>query len=422
MSDIDVSRLPLEYWLCAIFLVVVCAFAVRQRRELWAPPFIAVLGTIAAWYMVEPLYFEGFFSDFTYTAGSTAYQCLLIFLIAFTIATPGVVKWMRPRDPSASASPLASLHPEKVVPVIVVLWVCLLAFGVWRLDGDVVAALFPVQSRSGGANMWARGAADDAGASGFIVSAAAYLYVLVLALFGLLLPLTHKFVTRSLLVTCIVIAWPYAILQGSRNITLAVITPALAAYLLIGRGKPAVKAIVAVSAFFALDFLMRAIIEFRDFGFEAATLGDAQYARHLGLNMASELIYISGFVQDGMIDISYGWGYLSELLNMVPRAIWSNKPLLGIEYAVVRGFGGGAAGIGVGPTLSTSTVGHGVLNFGIWLGPVAAALLMSCWVGILARLRAQGGAGRTALFPIGIRLTVNLGPHITLLVPLPFAF
>src|SRR5260221_9602452 len=130
MSDIDVSRLPLEYWLCAIFLVVVCAFAVRQRRELWAPPFIAVLGTIAAWYMVEPLYFEGFFSDFTYTAGSTAYQCLLIFFIAFTIATPGGGKWIRPRDPSASASPPPSLHPQKKGPALFVLLVFLLGFRV----------------------------------------------------------------------------------------------------------------------------------------------------------------------------------------------------------------------------------------------------------------------------------------------------
>jgi hypothetical protein len=422
MFDINVVSLPLEYWLCAIVLAVACAFAVRLRGEIWAPPFIAVVGTIAAWYMVEPIYFEDFFYDFTYSAASTAYRCLLIFLFAFIVATPAVVRWMLPRTQSSDSVSLESLHPEHLVPTIVALWLCLLAYGVYRVDGDFVAALFPVQSRSAGVNMWSRGAAEDAGATGFIVSAAAYLYVLVLSLFGLLLPLTRQGTMRVLLVTCIVISWPYAILQGSRNVTLAVVVPALAGYLLIGRSRPAIKAVIAVGAFFALDFLMRAIIELRNVGFEDASFGDVQQARHLGLNMASELIYISGFVEDRIIDISYGWGYISELLNMIPRAIWADKPALGIEYAVVRGFGGGEADIGVVATLSTGIVGQGVLNFGTWFGPGVAALLMSCWVGLLTRLRAQGGAGRTALFLIGLGLTFNLGRDITLLVLFPFVF
>src|SRR6185503_10050711 len=57
MFQIDVSRLPLEYWYCVIVLVLAGLFGVRMRREPWAAPFIAVLATIAGWYMVEPVYF-----------------------------------------------------------------------------------------------------------------------------------------------------------------------------------------------------------------------------------------------------------------------------------------------------------------------------------------------------------------------------
>ena len=134
MFDINVVRLPLEYWLCVVFLALAFAFAVRQRREIWAAPFIAVLGTITAWYLVEPIYFEDFFYDFSYSASSTAYRCLLIFLIAFLIATPGVVKWMQPKAPLGDVMPVASLHPDKVVPIIVALWLCLLGYGTWKED------------------------------------------------------------------------------------------------------------------------------------------------------------------------------------------------------------------------------------------------------------------------------------------------
>jgi hypothetical protein len=244
----------------------------------------------------------------------------------------------------------------------------------------------------------------------------------VLSLFGLLLPLTRQPGMRMLLIICILLSWPYAFLQGSRNITLAVVTPALAAYLLIGKRPPLIKFVFAIGAFFLLDLSMKAIIQFRNEGFGATNLGEVEQARHLGLNMASELVWITGFIQDGIMEPSYGWGYVKELLNIVPRALWAEKPLLGLEYAVARGFGGGQQDVGVFATLSTGVVGQGVLNFGTWLGPVAAALLMAAWVGILARLRDQGGVARTALFLVGLGLTFNLGRDITLLVLFPFVF
>jgi hypothetical protein len=395
-------------------------FGVRMRREPWAAPFIAVLATIAGWYMVEPVYFADFFYEFTPSASSSAFACVFIFLVSFVIACPFVVKAFEPKARQGTGD-MTLIHPEQFIPTIVAVWLVLLVFGIYRLDGDVFGALFPIEGRSG-LNMWQRGAGEDAGAYGSLVSAATYVYILVLGLFGLLLPFTKKPALRILLVACIVVSWPYAFLQGSRNITLAVVIPALAAYLLIGRRRPAVKFFIAIVAFFGLDFAMRTIIQFRNVGFDLASLTEVEHAQHLGLNMASELIWIVGFVDDRAIEISYGMGYLKELLNVVPRAIWPDKPLLGIEYAIARGFGGGQADIGVFATLSTGVVGQGVLNFGTWFGPFVAALLMACWVGILTRLREQGGVARIRALPHRPGLTFNLGRDVTLLVLFPFVF
>jgi hypothetical protein len=418
--DVEFSRLPLPYWLCAALIIVALVFAVRQRHLLWVPAFVGVLGTVAAWYMVEPLYFEDFLFNFSSDAVDTAYTCLLVFLVTFLVTTPLAVGMLQP-GPERESHGQFSITPEQIAPRVVLLWLALLAIGVFRMNGDVLGALFPIGGRVG-ASMWSRDAAEGAGASGFLVSAGAYLYILALGFLGLLIPIVRKPSVRWLLVACIVISWPYAILQGSRHVTLAVIMPMVIAFLLLGFRSPLARIVVAVLSFMALDFLMRAVIDLRDVGFDAGNFKDIEEAKHLGLNMASELVYVAGFVQARVIEISYGGGYLAELLNVVPRAIWENKPLIGIDYAIARGFGGGDSDIGVVATISTGMVGQGVANFGLWFGPAFAAILMSIWVGFLARLRYQGGAARTGLFLVGLGLTFNLGRDITLLVLFPFFF
>ena len=82
----DWSSLPLEYWLCAILLIVATVVALRQRHLLWVPPFLAVIGTIAAWYMVEPLYYDDFFLSFSPTDVAAGYRCLLVFVVTFVIS------------------------------------------------------------------------------------------------------------------------------------------------------------------------------------------------------------------------------------------------------------------------------------------------------------------------------------------------
>jgi hypothetical protein len=145
--------------------------------------------------------------------------------------------------------------------------------------------------------------------------------------------------------------------------------------------------------------------------------------KHLGLNMMSELCYINTFYEAGLLQLSVGMNYLAELINVVPRAIWPDKPLVGIDYAILRGFAGDNSDIGVVATISTGIVGQGVVNFGPILGPLVAALLFAFWAAILARFRQQQeSVHRLILFLLGLGLTFNMEKDFTMLVMWPIVF
>ena len=117
--------------------------------------------------------------------------------------------------------------------------------------------------------------------------------------------------------------------------------------------------------------------------------------------------------------------YFAELVNPIPRAIWHGKPLIGIDYAIARGmsYGGGSAEAGVVGTVSTGFIGQGVVNFGRFFGPMAAALLMSLWAAWLARLDLNVQAlGKLPFYSLGLILTFNLGRDISLITIYPVVF
>ena len=142
--------------------------------------------------------------------------------------------------------------------------------------------------------------------------------------------------------------------------------------------------------------------------------------------MLEELAWINSFIDKGTYAVNYGQRYFAELVNPIPRVIWPNKPMIGIDYAIARGQLYGDAGdaqAGVGATISTGMIGQGVVNFGTFFGVLAAAFLMALWVVILARQDLLGEKmGRMMLFFIGCVLTFNLGRDITLITLYPFLF
>jgi hypothetical protein len=409
--------LPDTYFISAGLAAVLLVYGGLNLHTSWGVPYLAVVFTIAAWYFTEPLYLTDEFLFFAPENIARAYDAVLIALISFAASAPTVVKITRPKR-SGRVLSTTYVPAERVFVFVVGLWLVLLAYGTFRMQGDLFGALFPLGGRSG-VNMWSREGGAGAGNDGFIVSVAGYLYVLCLASFGILYSMMSKSFYTKLAIILIMISWPFVVLQGSRNLVLAVALPTLAAYLLFSSDGLLKKGLVFIGALFALELVLRIIIYYRNVGFENIDLSQVGDEKHFGLNMASELVYCIKYITDGTVELSFGQGYLAELANVVPRVIWADKPLVGIDYAVARGFGGADVDIGVFATISTGVIGGGVLNFGSVFGPIVVGLLMSSWVGLLSRFRLQGTPLRLTLFLVGLGLTFNLGRDVTLLVLWP---
>lgn len=428
MSPYDYQiDLPFSYWVAAACLVVGCVIALSSIRRSWAPGYAAVLLTVFAWYFIEPLYLPHEFIAFDNDVLFIGYLSVAIFLVAFILMAPRMItvflprRHLRRREPPPSW--LREITVEKVVWVVFGLWLVLFAYGVSRVDGDVIGALFSTSARSGtGMSMFGRSGGAGAGSTGFIVSTADYLYRLCLATFGLLLPIARKTRTRLFLLGMIALTWPYVFLSGTRNIALSVVAPFFASFLLYSRVSVVQKGTVLGVGFFAVELVMRVMVALRNQGFGNIDFARVDETKHLGLNMASELMHVTTFVQNGVMELNFGWNYFAHAANIVPRAIWPSKPLVGIDYAIARGFGGAEGDLGVFATIASGLIGQGVLDFGNYIGPIAAGVLMAIWVGILNRIRVQGGLPRQGLFLVGLGLTFNMGREITLLVLFPFVF
>jgi oligosaccharide repeat unit polymerase len=413
------SNLPLSYFVAIALLGALLLYGAVRLQTAWAFSFNVSLATVGAWYLVEPIYFPEEFEYSNPDYVRAAFDGVVIYFIAFAVFTPILVKNFEPKAGVTNVS-TGSLSAERVLFVVAGLWLLLLAYGVFRMQGDVLGTLLPMEGRAG-ARMWGRAAGSGAGSSGFIVSTAAYLYTLCLAFFGVMLFLVRTGRARRLAIGLILLSWPYAFLQGSRNVTLAVVVPAMISYFLFSRQAKFVKLISCGLAFLALDFALRIVIAYRNEGFWDVDLAQVESSAHLGLNMASELVYSIDFVNNGVLQLSYGLRYLQELANVVPRALWPGKPLVGIDYAIARGFAGNSD-IGVFATISSGLIGQAVQNFGQYFGPIVAALLMATWVAILTRFRRQATPLRLGLFLVGLGLTFNLGRDVTLLVLWPMVF
>lgn len=412
--------LPVTYYMSAILVAAEFIYCIYNVREIWSVPFLGVVLTIAVWYLAEPLYTPGGFQSFDSLNIQTAYDSVLLTLISLTVVMPLTLTMMRPRS-SRRLSTAAYVSPERVFHVAALIWLILLAYGTYRMGGDLLGALYPISSRSGG-TMWSRDAGAGSGQDGFIVSAAAYIYVLCLAAFGILYSLAPRRAYKNFALLLMCISWPWTMLQGSRNLTLAVAIPGLLAYLLFSGTGMIRRGIVFLSSLISLELVLRLMGYYRNAGFDKAPSHEAVNGKHLGLNMASELIYCIQYISDRTLSVDYGGRYLAEIANVIPRVIWPSKPLIGIDYAIARGFGGAPNDIGVVATISTGMIGGGVLNFGVLFGPIVVGILMSLWVGLLTRFHSQGTPLRLTLFLVGLGLTFNLGRDLTLLVVWPLVF
>ena len=388
---------------------------------------IAVYVTVFAWYFVDPFIHPDQYSYLLPSLIERSYAQVLLFLIAFRMVVPVATRWIVSR-PSNAVLATRSLRPEEILIGVGVTWLLLFLIGIYRMGGDVMGAVLPLDGRAG-ATMWGRGAVES-GATGFLISFAGYLFNAVTAFLGVLIFFQRTAFWRRAAAAMFAITLPYFFFQGARNAFLAAILPFLITYVLYGRHWLVIKFIILAVAFLFLNLGFRFVQQFRIGGFREVLATQSPYAlmddnvRTAGLNMIQELCFVNAYLDSGETSPAYGARYLNELLNFIPRAIWPSKPLLGIDYAKWRGYeNDDDEGLGVNTTVATGMIGGGVLNFGDIFGPLAAGILIAIWTGLLIRWwKQRESLLRLMLFMLGVALTFNLGRDITLLVLWPVVF
>jgi oligosaccharide repeat unit polymerase len=413
------------YFAAALLLVLTVESCIKLLKRDNLGITVIVYVTVFAWYFVDPFLNPEQYDYLPSFLLGESYGQILLFLIGFRLFTPVAVRWIRRRR-STAVFAMQHVTPEQIFVAAGTIWLLLFAIGIYRCGGDVIGAVFPIDSR-GGAQMWGRGAVDTSG-NGFLISSAGYSFIAVTAFLGVLIFFQRTTSRRLLAGAMFAITLPSFFLGGSRNQFLAAVVPFLITYLFYGRHFLIMKLAILAVAFVCLQQGFKAVTAFRLGGFRELLASEnplelIHEEPTKGLNMIEELCFVNTYLGTGGGSPAYGARYLNELLNFIPRVVWPSKPLLGIDYAMWRGYESDEGDLGVNTTISAGMIGGGVLNFGQILGPVAASILMALWTGLLIHWWEQRQSLlRLMLFMLGAGLTFNVGRDITLLVLWPVIF
>jgi hypothetical protein len=416
---------------------------------------MAVLGTVAVWYFGDALYndYATMVLKFGTDALAVAWWQVVLFIGGFALLLPPVHRWMNRRLSLKSSEVLRFAAGREIEQPgfqraidrflfsLILAWIPLMILALIRTDFDFAGLFFPWVGHK--AEPWGR----DRIGGGFdaILSLSHYVQVFMTASFGIIAGVSRNPRTKLIALFICAITMPFFLLDRTRNTILSTVLPGVLAWVFLGlKGHFVVRFALLAVAFFALEGWLSFVIKSRGEGKNVAAFfaesregaakaeieesdptGEDDKTKHDGLNMFEELAWITTFIEAGNYTPNLGRRYFAELVNPIPRALWPNKPLIAIDYAKVRGFGGGtASSAGVVASVSTGMIGQGVTNYGRFFGPLASALLMALWAALLARqdLCARGEPARLLLYGLGLVLTFNLGRDITLLVLYPFFF
>jgi len=410
--------IPFSYYIAVAICLVLALEAITTVHRSWSIPALTIYLTTALWYFTEVFYTPDRLIKFDKLILEQGYYQVCIFLIVFRILIPSLTRKIAHKSSQFTAVSSIRLDPFRLLQILMVTWIILLIIGASLMNWDFAQALFP-QGGRWSPKLWSRGAVGSGG--DFLISIAGYIYTLVCAIFGVVLFFQRKLSSKLINFILILISWPSFYLSGSRNSFLAVALPAYMTYILMSRQSWWVKIITSIGLFVLVNYLLLIVISFRNTGINAYFEGNVSLssaAIHEGLNMAEELFTINSFFEKGQLTLQYGLDYFAEALNIIPRFILPDKPLIGHEYNLLRAPNGV-----INATISAGFIGRGVLNFGTWFGPIAPAILMATWAGFLARLWEQRNSIlRLSLFLVGLGITPNLGRDITLLVLWPMLF
>ena len=450
----DLSIYPISFFVSALALLGAALFAWSNRREGWGLPMGAVLATVAVWYHGDGLYND--YEMYRLTIGDdalgAAWWQVLLFVVTFSFLVKPLHEVVNRRFLKRSShlliyatsdkirNPNLQRNIDQVASALLVCWVILMTIALARKGWDFSGMFFPYLE---GYKLkpWSRGRVG--GGFSALLSLAGYVQILLTAGFGVVAAVSTNPKTRMMAITVCFLAFPYYIFDRTRNPMIATMGPGLLAWVFIGlRARMIVKVGILLAAFLLANFWFMFVVQ-TDMN-RGVTLADAlaqgksskteeigdseeEKKKHEGLSMYSELAIMNDLFDVGTYKPTWGKRYFAEVVNVIPRGLWKNKPLVGVDYALARGFGSKegeavASGAGITASIATGMIGQGVANFGRFLGPVCAALLMAIWVSILARLDLRGDPARLILCTVGMILTFNMGRDITLFVLYPFVF
>ena len=441
MSE-TLSILPLSFWVVIALLIGGGIWSFQRMNDGIGLPMLVVLATATAWYVGDAFYNDyanNHAKLFDADTLSGAWWQVAWFLTVFLVMTPQIHARLNHRYLQRRSGVLQLFRQGVAQPEIqkslnalfrgcAIVWVILFVIAIVRIKTEVIYYLFPFLGHN--ASPWSHGRIG-AGFD-FLDIFAVYLQLLIAAMFGVVAALATDRRIRNYALLLVLLTWPYFIFDRTRNSMLAIIIPAVLSWVFLRlRGGMWKKIVVLLAVFLVINTWMKFVIANRGtmnitaaFEEKGLNLADQKKVHNEGLNMFEELCWVSTFIDKGTYHVNWGARYFAELVNPIPRAIWPGKPLIGIDYAIARGMQyGGSDGSSVVATISTGFIGQGVVNFGRFLGPMAAALLMCLWVTALARLDLNIHAlGRLPLYSLGMILTFNLGRDITLITLYPFLF
>jgi hypothetical protein len=435
------------YLATAIFCMAL-AYSWSLRRLAIGLPMIVVLLTLGAWYFVDVFYND--YAQYRLTLGAEildrAWFQVTLFIVSFCILAPQCHRVVNKKLLGRESHFLKLFQHgglemvdfqtrlTQATTILAGAWMALMFIALLRTNFDFMGMFFPYVS--GKAYPWIR--ARVGGGFDALIALGGYVQIMLTSSFGVIFALSKNPRVRLLAGVLWFLSAPWYFLDRARNTMLAVLLPGLLTLVFLRlRTNLFVKVVILLACFVVVEGWMRFVIQTRStaavaFVFqEVGIVGVAERLReskskHAGLNMFLELGWINRLLENGTLSVNNGYRYFAELVNPIPRVLWRDKPLIGIDYAIARGQGWKdqkAGQAGVGATISTGMIGQGVTNFGTFFGVLAAAFLMSLWTAILARQDLKGDrTGRLLLYMLGMVLTFNLGRDITLITLYPFLF
>ncbi|MDD7986902.1 O-antigen ligase [Lentisphaera marina] len=394
---------------------------------------LTIIATISFWYLGDIIYTDNNLINDNHTPLSieTSLMQIFIILVSYFIISSLFEKklYMKISLSQKDAIKVEQQNHEqdliKIFYFILYSWLILFFIAQYNSGFKVVASILPPLSDDY-VNLWRRG--RFGGAMGFLISTGGYIHIFLSSMFGLffIISKNRKIKKYSLIMICL--SWPYFFFGVGRNIMLAVSLPGIIAYIIFYKHSKVQKTLILFILLIFFHIWFSFVLSARKSGvahtFKHQGIDASSYAnkKHLGLDMFKELCYINEFINRGDIELKWGQGYLAQALNIVPRAIWPNKPAIGIDYSLLRGATLSSENE-VSHTVSLGLIGQGVIEFGQYLGCFVVAWLLSIWSYFLSHFwHKRYNILYLTLFLVGLSLSFNCGREITLLVLFPFIF